>query len=100
MQRCEHRSLTMNMTKLCSTIRVAARGTLGLAAATLCGAQGVAGEYKGVLAALGRAGDYKADVLRVNIPRNDLTVTVTNIKLPTPFGFGGWVAMTKGSRGM
>ena len=39
-------------------------------------------------------------MLKVNIPRNDLSVTVANVKTPTPFGFGGWVAMTKGSGGM
>ena len=37
--------------------------------------------------------------LKVNIPRNDLSVTVANVKTPTPFGFGGWVAMTKGTGG-
>jgi hypothetical protein len=39
-------------------------------------------------------------VLKVNIPRNDIAVTVANVKTPTPFGFGGWVAMTKGTGGM
>jgi hypothetical protein len=53
-----------------------------------------------VLTALGKQGDYKANVLKVNIPRNDLSVTVANVKTPTPFGFGGWVAMTKGTGGM
>src|SRR5204863_5079290 len=27
-------------------------------------------------------------------------ITVANVKTPTPFGFGGWVAMTAGSGGM
>ena len=53
-----------------------------------------------MLASLGKQGDYKANVLKVNIPRNDLGVTVANVKTPTPFGFGGWVAMTKGTGGM
>lgn len=53
-------------------------------------------EYQQVLTALGKQGDYKANVLKVNIPRNDLSVTVANVKTPTPFGFGGWIAMTKG----
>src|SRR5258707_15735798 len=39
-------------------------------------------------------------VLKVNIPRNDLSITVANVKTPTPFGFGGWVALTKGTGGM
>jgi hypothetical protein len=39
-------------------------------------------------------------VLKVNIPRSDLKVTVAGVQTPTPFGFGGWVAMTKGDGGM
>jgi hypothetical protein len=54
-------------------------------------------EYQQVLSTLGRQGDYAANVLKVNIPRNDISVTVAGIKTPTPFGFGGWVAMTKGT---
>ena len=53
-----------------------------------------------MLSTLGKQGDYKANVLKVNIPRNDLNVTVANVRTPTPFGFGGWVAMTKGTGGM
>jgi hypothetical protein len=60
-------------------------------------AQEVPAEYKEVLSTLGKQGDYKDSVLKVNIPRNDLNVTVANVKTPTPFGFGGWVAMTKGT---
>ena len=52
--------------------------------------------YQGVLDTLGKRGDYKANVLKVNIPRSDLTVTVDGVATPTPFGFGGWLAMTKG----
>jgi Domain of Unknown Function (DUF1259) len=63
-------------------------------------AQEVPAEYQQVLPTLGKQGDYKANVLKVNIPRNDLSVTVANVKMPTPFGFGGWVAMTKGTGGM
>jgi hypothetical protein len=66
----------------------------------LARAQEVPAQYQQVLTALGRQGDFKDDVLKVNIPRNDLTVTVANVKTPTPFGFGGWIAMTKGSAGM
>ncbi len=52
--------------------------------------------YQGVLDTLGKKGDYKANVLKVNVPRSDLTVTVDGVATPTPFGFGGWLAMTKG----
>src|SRR6476469_10175336 len=63
-------------------------------------AQDMPANYKQVLDTLGKTGDYKANVLKVNIPRNDLSVTVANVKTPTPFGFGGWVAMSKGTGGM
>jgi len=63
-------------------------------------AQEMPAEYKGVLDALGRQGDFKDAVLKVNIPRSDLKVTVNGVPTPTPFGFGGWVALTKGTGGM
>ena len=63
-------------------------------------AQDMPAEYQQVLTTLGKQGDYKANVLKVNIPRNDISVTVANVPTPTPFGFGGWVAMTKGTGGM
>jgi hypothetical protein len=67
-----------------------------LAAAPMAHAQEVPADYQQVLTYLGRTGDYKANVLKVNIPRNDLSVTVAGVKTPTPFGFGGWLALTKG----
>jgi hypothetical protein len=67
-----------------------------LLAASSAFAQDVPAEYQQVMTYLGKQGDYKANVLKVNIPRNDLTVTVANVKTPTPFGFGGWIALTKG----
>jgi hypothetical protein len=57
-------------------------------------------DYASVLSMLGRQGDYKDDVLKVNIPRSDLKVVVDGVATPTPFGFGGWVALTKGDHGM
>ena len=57
-------------------------------------------EYQAVLSTLARQGDFKDGVLRVNIPRNDLHVAVDGVATPAPFGFGGWVALTKGSAGM
>jgi hypothetical protein len=75
-------------------------GALSLSFASAVQAQDIPAEYQQVLTTLGKQGDYKANVLKVNIPRNDLSVTVANVKTPTPFGFGGWVAMTKGTSGM
>jgi Domain of Unknown Function (DUF1259) len=60
-------------------------------------AQDMPADYQQVLSTLGRQGDLKANVLKVNVPRNDLSVTVAGVKTPTPFGFGGWVAFTKGA---
>jgi len=57
-------------------------------------------EYQSVLTTLGKQGDFKDNVLRVNIPRNDLHVSVDGVATPTPFGFGGWLALTKGTGGM
>ena len=56
-------------------------------------------DYQQVLKIVGKSGDYKGDVLKVNIPRNDIHVTIGDLAVPTPFGFGGWVAMTKGDGG-
>src|SRR5690348_10603496 len=56
-------------------------------------------DYAAILKTLGKQGDYKGNVLKVNIPRNDLKVTIDGIATPTAFGFGGWVAMTKGAGG-
>src|SRR5262249_18462687 len=56
-------------------------------------------EYQEALKSLGKQGDYKANVLKINIPRNDLKIMVDDVATPTPFGFGGWLAMTKGEGG-
>src|SRR6266850_2461013 len=57
-------------------------------------------DYQTVLTTLGKQGDFKDNVLRVNIPRNDLHVVVDGVATPTPFGFGGWLALSKGTGGM
>lgn len=62
-------------------------------------AEGMPADYDSVLKTLGKQGDYKDSVLKINIPRNDLKVTIDGIATPTPFGFGGWLAMTKGTGG-
>jgi hypothetical protein len=62
-------------------------------------AQEMPADYAAVLKTLGRQGDFKDGVLKVNIPRNDLNVSVDGVATPTPFGFGGWIAFTKGDHG-
>ena len=72
---------------------------VGLLAGETAIAQEMPGEYKTVLSTLGKTGDFKDGVLKVNIPRNDVRVTISRRPAPTPFGFGGWVAFTKGDAG-
>ncbi len=62
-------------------------------------AQDIPADYQDVLKSLDRKGDFKAGVLKVNIPRNDLKMKVEGFATPTPFGFGGWIALTKGDGG-
>jgi hypothetical protein len=62
-------------------------------------AQDMPPDYAGVMTTLGKKGDFKDGVLKVNIPRGDLSVTIGKRPAPTPFGFGGWVAFTKGDAG-
>jgi hypothetical protein len=68
-----------------------------LVSTVVSGQQSIPAEYSSVLNTLGRQGDFKDGVLKVNIPRNDLKVVIDGIATPTPFGFGGWIALTKGS---
>jgi hypothetical protein len=67
--------------------------------AQITAAQEVPSDYQQVMTLVGKQGDYKANVLKVNIPRNDLHVKIAGYSVPTPFGFGGWFAMTKGDGG-
>ncbi|HKB92361.1 MAG TPA: DUF1259 domain-containing protein [Opitutaceae bacterium] len=62
-------------------------------------AQEMPADYQEMLKSLDRKGDFKAGVLKFNIPRNDLKMTIQGVSTPTSFGFGGWVAFTKGTDG-
>ena len=73
--------------------------TIALLVPFTASAQDIPAEYQQVLSTLGKQGDFKDSVLKVNIPRNDVKVTIAGVSTPTPFGFGGWVAMTKGDGG-
>jgi hypothetical protein len=77
---------------LLSAICIAAFTQLALA-------QEIPSDYQQVLKIVGKKGDYKANVLKVNIPRNDLHMKIAGYAVPTPFGFGGWFAMEKGDGG-
>ena len=83
------RGLTLLLTALC----IAFSGTGALA-------QEIPADYQEVLKIVGRTGDFKAGVLKVNIPRNDLKMTIQGVSTPTPFGFGSWVALSKGDGGL
>ena len=62
-------------------------------------AQEMPADYKAVMTSLGKNGDFKDGVLKVNIPRSDLKVTIQQKPVPTPLGFGGWIALAKGDAG-
>ena len=92
--------ITMNRTRT-QVVRYL-RGTavlMGLLTSHAAFGQQMPADYDQVIKTLGKQGDFKDNVLKVNIPRNDLKVTIDGIATPTPFGFGGWLAMTKGSGG-
>ena len=57
--------------------------------------QNMPADYDSVLKTLGKQGDFKTNVLKVNIPRNDLKVTIDGISTPTPFGFDGLLTRSK-----
>jgi protein-tyrosine-phosphatase len=79
-------------------VLIAVIGAVALAASpAFAQAPDIPADYQAVMSALGKKGDFKDGVLKVNIPRGDLTVTIAGRSAPTPFGFGGWVALTKGT---
>src|ERR1700687_4084674 len=62
-------------------------------------AQEIPSDYQDVLKFLNRKGDFKANVLKINVPRADLQMTIQGVPTPTPFGFGGWMSLTKTPEG-
>src|SRR6266478_237567 len=70
-----------------------------VASAVFLSAQEVPADYQQVLKIVGKSGDYKQNVLKVNVPRNDQHITIADYPVPTPFGFGGWFALTKADDG-
>lgn len=83
----------------------AMRTILACVAAVLCLATGVSARqvvpanYQAVLTTLGRTGDFKDGVLKVNLGRTDLKVSINGRAVPTPLGFGGWIALTNDAVG-
>jgi hypothetical protein len=80
-------------------IRILLSGVCIAAFAQCSFSQEIPSDYQQVLKIVNKQGDYKANVLKVNIPRNDLHMKIAEYSVPTPFGFGGWFAMTKGDGG-
>jgi hypothetical protein len=67
--------------------------------ASLAQAQEIPAAYQQVLETLGKTGDFKDNVLKVNIPRNDLSMP-WNVKTPTPFGLAAAGSDDEGTGGM
>ncbi|HEV3486674.1 MAG TPA: DUF1259 domain-containing protein, partial [Vicinamibacterales bacterium] len=83
----------MTLLRLCLAL-------IAVTAPQLALAQEMPAEYSAFMKAVERSGDFKDGVLKVNVPRNDLEVTISGRPAPTPFGFGGWLAVTAGDGGM
>jgi hypothetical protein len=64
--------------RLCATALI-------IGSATIFSAYGqqMPAEYDQGLKTLGKQGDFKDNVLKINIPRNDLKVTIDGIATPT-----------------
>ena len=71
-----------------------------VSSAVFAAAQEMPADYAAVMKTLGKTGDFKGGVLKVNIPRNDLTVAIDGAVMPTPLGFGGWIALAQGDHNM
>ncbi len=87
------------MRRATQTITILAALFVGVLSAALAGGQEIPADYQQVLKITGKSGDFKANVLKVNVPRSDLHVSIAGFAVPTPFGFGGWFALTKGDGG-
>jgi hypothetical protein len=86
----------LNISTILARVAIVA---IAIGQGSLATAQTIPDDYRAVLNTLGKTGDFKDGVLKVNIPRNDLRVTINQRFAPTPFGFGGWIALTKGEGG-
>ena len=56
-------------------------------------------DYAVFMKAVEKTGDFKDGVLKINVPRSDLRVTISGRPVPTPLGFGGWLALTPAAGG-
>ena len=89
----------MSELRISTSIRILLSTIFIAAFAHFSTAHEIPSDYQQVLKIVGKQGDYKGNVLKVNIPRNDLRMKIAEYSVPTPFGFGGWFAMTKGDGG-
>jgi hypothetical protein len=74
--------------------------TAGLLWPSAAAGQEMPADYNAVPSALGKSGVFEGGVLKVNIPRNDLRVSIRQRPVPAALEFGGWVAFTKAADGM
>lgn len=81
-------------------MRLLVGALLVVVVAAPAGAQEMPAPYAAVLKTLNKSGDFRGGVLKVNIPRSDVPVTIQGTRVPTALGFGGWIAMTRGEHDM
>ena len=87
----------MNAVTISPTLVLVVAGLLALA--PTAGAQDPPADYVAFMKTVERTGDFKEGVLKVNIPRTDLRVTIGGRPVPTPLGFAGWLALARGDGG-
>jgi hypothetical protein len=63
-------------------------------------ANAVPAPYQQMERILGRNGDFKDNVFRIEMPRNDIAFSLEDKRVPASFGLTGSISVTRGTRGV